>query len=95
MTDLAADNAKKISRWNSVSPHLAIKRYRKDGGLKSLDEILEEYRQARRKKRDQMWFLYIDLRKDFDEIERSPEDLDCEDGIFRLENPHGKRRWEE
>jgi hypothetical protein len=76
MTDLAADNAKKISRWNSVSPHLAIKRYRKDGGLKSLDEILEEYRQARRKKRDQMWFLYIDLRKEFDDIERdSDKDL--------------------
>jgi hypothetical protein len=57
-------------------------------------QILEEYRQARRKKRDQMWFLYIDLRKEFDEIERSPEDLDCEDGIFHLESLHGKRRWE-
>ena len=53
------------------SPHLPMKRYWKDGGSKSLDEILEEYRQARRKKRDQMWFLYIDLRRDFDEIERS------------------------
>jgi len=75
------------------SPHLAMKRYWKDGGLKSLDEILEEYRQARRKKRDQMWFLYIDLRRDFDEIERSPEDLDCENDIFHLGDPYGKRRW--
>jgi len=58
-------------------PHLAVKRYWRDGGSKSLDEILEEYRQARRKKRDQMWFLYIDLRKDFDDIERdSDKDLD-------------------
>ena len=50
-----------------------MKRYWKDGGLKSLYEILEEYRQARRKKRDQMWFLYIDLRKDFDDIERDSD----------------------
>ncbi len=73
MTDPAADSVKKISRWDSVSPHLAVKRYWGDGGSKSLDEMLEEYRQARRKKRDQMWFLYIDLRKDFDDLER---DLD-------------------
>ena len=69
-TDPAADSAKKISRGDSVSPHLAVKRYWRDGGSKSLDEILDEYRQARRKKRDQMWFLYIDLRRDFDGIER-------------------------
>jgi len=56
---------------------VTIKRYWKDGRLKSLEEILEEYRLARRKKRDQMWFLYIDLRRDFDEIERDHSGLDC------------------
>ncbi len=71
---------------------LVIKQYWIDGATKILEEILEEYRQARRKKRDQMWFLYIDLRKDFDEIERSPEDLDCENDIFHLGSPHGKMR---
>ena len=67
--------------WKTCDPYhiemsahtsgLAMRQYWIDGAMKSLDEILEEYRQARRNKRDQMWFLYIDLRKDFDEIERS------------------------
>jgi len=48
-----------------------MKQYWIDGATKNLEEILEEYRKARRGKRDQMWFLYIDLRKDFDEIDRS------------------------
>jgi len=53
------------------SSHVAMKQYWIDGATKNLEEILEEYRKARRGKRDQMWFLYIDLRKDFDEIDRS------------------------
>jgi hypothetical protein len=69
------------------SPHLATKRYWKDGGLKNLEEILEEYRQARRKKRDQMWFLYIDLRKDFDDIER-----DSDKGLNVSKKQGGKLR---
>ena len=56
---------------SAYTSSLVIKQYWIDGATKNLEEILEEYRQARRKKRDQMWFLYIDLRKDFDEIERS------------------------
>jgi len=56
---------------SAYTSSLVIKQYWIDGATKNLEEILEEYRQARRKKRDQMWFLYIDLRKDFDEIEHS------------------------
>jgi hypothetical protein len=72
---------------------VAMKQYWKDGETKSLEEILKEYQDGSPQKRDQMWFLYIDLRKHFDEIERSPEDLDCENDIFHLGSPHGKRRW--
>ena len=50
---------------------VAMKQYWKDGEIKSLEEILKEYQDASPKKRDQMWFLYIGLRKGFDEIERS------------------------
>lgn len=50
---------------------LTMKQYWIDGAMKNLEEILEEYREARRNNRDQMWFLYIDLREDFDEIEHS------------------------
>jgi hypothetical protein len=45
-------------------------KYWTDGELKCAEEILKEYRNASRKRRDQMWFMFIDLRKDFDEIER-------------------------
>ena len=47
-----------------------MEKYWTDGELKSAEEILKEYRNASRKRRDQMWFMFIDLRKDFDEIER-------------------------
>ena len=58
-------------------PGLVVKQYWIDGTMKNLEEILEEYRKARRRKRDQMWFLYIDLREDFDDIERDfGKDLD-------------------
>jgi hypothetical protein len=51
-------------------------KYWTDGELKSAEEILKEYRNASRKRRDQMWFMFINLRKDFDEIERpSTKDL--------------------
>ena len=61
-----------------------MKQYWKNGELKSTEVILEEYRNAGRKKRDQMWFVYIDLRKDFDEIERSTGRSDCENGLFDM-----------
>ena len=56
---------------STYTSSLVMKQYWIDGAMESFEELLEEYRGARRKKRDQMWFLYIDLRKDFDEIEHS------------------------
>lgn len=38
--------------------------------MKSFEELLIEYRHAPRKKRDQMWLMFIGPRNDFDEIER-------------------------
>lgn len=49
----------------------SLKEYWKDGEIKSLEEVLREYQDATPHKRDQMWFFYVDLRKDFDEMERS------------------------
>lgn len=48
-----------------------IKRYWMDGEMGSIEDLLEEYRDAGRKKRDHMWLMFTDLRKDFDEIERN------------------------
>lgn len=39
--------------------------------MKSAEDLLEEYRDAGRKKRDHLWLMFADLRKDFDEIERN------------------------
>lgn len=47
-----------------------MKKYWKDGVMKSFEELLIEYRHAPRKKRDQMWLMFIGPRNDFDEIER-------------------------
>ena len=47
-----------------------MKKYWKDGVMKSFEELLIEYRHAPRKKRDQMWLMFIGLRNEFDEIER-------------------------
>jgi len=48
--------------------------YWNNGEMKSAEDLLEEYRDAGRKKRDQMWFMLIGLRKEFDEIERNPDE---------------------
>ncbi len=66
--------------WVEISAYtsgLVMKQYWIDGAMKNLEEILEEYREARRSKRDQMWFLYVGLRSDFDEIERDRGSLGC------------------
>ena len=47
-----------------------MKKYWKNGVMKSFEELLIEYRHAPRKKRDQMWVMFIGLRNEFDEIER-------------------------
>jgi copper(I)-binding protein len=47
-----------------------MKKYWKNGVMKSSGELLIEYRHALRKKRDQMWLMFIGLRNEFDEIER-------------------------
>jgi len=44
-------------------------KHRKSGVMKSIDELLTEYKQTSRKKRDQMWLMFVDLRNTFDEIE--------------------------
>jgi hypothetical protein len=39
--------------------------------MKSIDELLTEYKQTSRKKQDQMWLMFVDLRNAFDEIEHN------------------------
>jgi hypothetical protein len=46
-------------------------KHRKSGVMKSIDELLTEYKQTSRKKRDQMWLMFVDLRNAFDEIEHN------------------------
>ena len=38
--------------------------------MKNIEEVLREYKNADRKRRETMWIMYSDLRDKFDEIER-------------------------
>lgn len=51
--------------------------------MRTVEEILEEYRHTGRKKRDEMWLRFINLRGEFDEIERNANNL-C---VRMLPNP--------
>ena len=41
------------------------------GVMKSVEGFLEENKYAGRKKRDQIWLMFVDLRYEFDEIEHN------------------------
>ncbi len=38
--------------------------------MKNIEEVLREYKNADRKRRETMWIMFSDLRDKFDEIER-------------------------
>jgi len=44
-------------------------KHRKNGVMESIDELPTEYEQTSRKKQDQIWLMFVDLRNAFNEIE--------------------------
>jgi hypothetical protein len=42
---------------------------------KLLEEMLEEYKEADRSRRMDLWFMFVELRDEFDEIDRCDKNL--------------------
>ena len=46
-------------------------KYRENRVMESINELSTEYEHTSRKKQDQMWLMFVDLRNAFNEIEHN------------------------